>query len=211
MLDVLARSDQRAKGELYVRGLLTDGQRKSMQPMAQRLGVDHQGLQQFVTSSTWDHTLVRRNVARWAADTIRPQAYVVDDTGFAKDGTASPCVSRQYSGTLGKIGNCQGAMSVQLVTDHASLAANWRLFCPAGWDDTLAKDPGTAPAPPRRYAGAGNGPRSRTRCGTGRSGGSHWTCSTRWPAVVSRPGGHCRNSRWPATPATVTPPSSAWA
>jgi SRSO17 transposase len=144
MLDGLARSDQRAKGELYVRGLLTDGQRKSMQPMAQRLGVDHQGLQQFVTSSTWDHTLVRRNVARWAVDTIRPQAYVVDDTGFAKDGTASPCVSRQYSGTLGKIGNCQVAVSVQLVTDQASLAANWRLFCPAGWDDTLAKDPGTA-------------------------------------------------------------------
>jgi DDE superfamily endonuclease len=86
MLDVLARSDQRAKGELYVRGLLTDGQRKSMQPMAQRLGVDHQKLQQFVTSSTWDYSLVRRNVARWAADTISPQAYVVDDTGFAKDG-----------------------------------------------------------------------------------------------------------------------------
>lgn len=87
---------------------------------------------------------MRRNVARWAAGTISPQAYVVDDTGFAKDGTASPCVSRQYSGTLGKIGNCKVAVSVHLVTDHASPAANWRLFCPAGWDDTLAKDPGAA-------------------------------------------------------------------
>ena len=46
----LARSDQRAKGETYLRGLLLDGQRKSMQPMAERLGVDHQGLQQFVTT-----------------------------------------------------------------------------------------------------------------------------------------------------------------
>src|SRR5438552_873958 len=53
MLGGLPRKDQRAAGELYVRGLLTDGQRKSMQPMAERLGVDHQRLQQFITSSTW--------------------------------------------------------------------------------------------------------------------------------------------------------------
>jgi SRSO17 transposase len=60
----VGRSDQRVKGELYVRGLLTDGARKSMQPMAQRLGVDHQQLQQFVTSSTWDYRVMRANVAR---------------------------------------------------------------------------------------------------------------------------------------------------
>ena len=59
MLEGLPRSDQRAKGESYLRGLLTDGQRKSMQPMADRLGVDHQGLQQFITSSTWDYEQVR--------------------------------------------------------------------------------------------------------------------------------------------------------
>jgi hypothetical protein len=75
-----------------------------MQPMAARLGVDHQALQQFVTSSTWDYEVVRRNVARWAIDAIDPAAYVIDDTGFPKDGTASPCVARQYSGTLGKTG-----------------------------------------------------------------------------------------------------------
>src|SRR5215475_3693207 len=93
------RSDQRAKGQWYVRGLLTDGARKSMQPMAARLGVDHQAVQQFVTSSTWDHEAVRGNVARWAVGVIDPRAYVVDDTGFGKDGTASPCVARQYCGT----------------------------------------------------------------------------------------------------------------
>nr|WP_207954884.1 transposase [Saccharopolyspora elongata] len=54
--------------------------------MAERLGVDHQGLQQFITSSTWEHGQVRANVARWASETIDPEAYVVDDTGFAKDG-----------------------------------------------------------------------------------------------------------------------------
>jgi SRSO17 transposase len=144
MLDGLVRSDQRVKGELYVRGLLTDGARKSMQPMAQRLGVDHQGLQQFITSSTWDYTQVRANVATWAVEALDPDAYVVDDSGFPKDGTASPLVARQYSGTLGKTGNCQIGVSVQMVTDQASVAANWRLFCPASWDDTATDDPGAA-------------------------------------------------------------------
>jgi SRSO17 transposase len=93
MLGGLARSDQRAKGQLYLRGLLLDGSRKSMQPMAQRLGVDHQGLQQFITSSTWDFTPVRANLARWALPVIDPAAYVIDDSAFVKDGTASPCVA----------------------------------------------------------------------------------------------------------------------
>jgi SRSO17 transposase len=155
MLDVLPRRDQRAKGELYVRGLLTDGARKSMQPMAARLGVDHQALQQFITSSTWDYEAVRGNVARWAAGVIDPAAYVVDDTGFPKDGTASPCVARQYSGTLGKTGNCQIGVSVQMVTDTASLAANWRLFCPASWDDTTISDAAKAAGVRARRADAG--------------------------------------------------------
>jgi SRSO17 transposase len=72
MLGGLARSDQRAKGELYLRGLMLDGKRKSMQPMADRLGVDHQRLQQFITSSTWDYVDVRRRVARWAETFIDP-------------------------------------------------------------------------------------------------------------------------------------------
>ncbi|TDD32086.1 IS701 family transposase, partial [Saccharopolyspora elongata] len=154
MLDGLPRSDQRAKGELYVRGLLTDGARKSMQPMAERLGVDHQGLQQFITSSTWDYQRVRASVSGWAVDAIGPDAYVVDDTGFPKDGKASPCVARQYSGTLGKTGNCQIGVSVQMATDQASLAANWRLFCPASWDDATIDDPAAAEQVRRRRARA---------------------------------------------------------
>src|SRR5512134_1368279 len=75
-----ARRDQRGKGELYLRGLMLDGKRKSMQPMAERLGVDHQRLQQFVTSSTWDHVEVRKRVARWTDDFLGPQAYVIDDS-----------------------------------------------------------------------------------------------------------------------------------
>src|SRR5438874_408717 len=135
MLGGLPRKDQRAAGGLYVRGLLTDGRRKSMQPMAARLGTDHQRLQQFITSSTWDYVAVRRNVARWFASSQPVEALVIDDTGFPKDGNASPCVARQYSGTLGKTANCQIAVSVHLVSEHASCAADWRLFCPESWDD----------------------------------------------------------------------------
>src|SRR5881398_2879715 len=140
MLGGLPRSDQRAKGELYLRGLMLDGKRKSMQPMAARLGVDHQQLQQFVTSSTWNHGDVRRRIARWADEFIVPEAYVIDDTGFPKDGADSPGVARMYSGTLGKVGNCQIGVSVHAVTDEASAALDWRLFLPASWDDTTTTD-----------------------------------------------------------------------
>jgi len=155
MLGGLARSDQRAAGELYVRGLLTDGRRKSMQPMAGRLGIDHQRLQQFITSSTWDYVAVRRNVARWFAASQPVEALVVDDTGFPKDGPASPCVARQYSGTLGKIGNCQIGVSVHLVNERAPCAADWRLFCPESWDDQALDDPVAAAGAARRRQRAG--------------------------------------------------------
>src|SRR5207302_2136454 len=155
MLGGLPRKDQRAAGELYVRGLLTDGQRKSMQPMAARLGTDHQRRQQCITSSTWDYAAVRRNVARWFAAGQPVEALVIDDTGFAKDGTASPCVARQYSGTLGKTANCQIGVSVHLVNEHASCAADWRLFCPESWDDAALADPVAAARARRRRERAG--------------------------------------------------------
>ncbi len=134
-----ARADQRESGGVYLRGLILDGRRKSMQPMAQRVGVEYQRLQQFVTSSTWDVSGVRRRLAAKAVAAIEPVAWVVDDTGFVKDGTSSPCVARQYSGTLGKVGNCQVAVSVHAVTDAASAVLDWRLFLPESWDDERAE------------------------------------------------------------------------
>jgi SRSO17 transposase len=137
----LVRSDQRATGLRYLRGLMLDGRRKSMQPMAERLGVDHQQLQQFLTSSTWDVTGVRRRLATTAVELIDPVVWVVDDTGFPKDGKASPGVARQYSGTLGKVANCQIAVSVHAATDAASAVLDWRLFVPESWDETCVLDP----------------------------------------------------------------------
>jgi SRSO17 transposase len=137
----LPRSDQRATGLRYLRGLMLDGQRKSMQPMAARLGIDYQQLQQFVTSSTWDETGVRRRLAAMAVDVIAPQVWVVDDTGFPKNGKASPCVTRQYTGTLGKVSNCQVAVSVHAATDAGSAMLGARLFVPQSWDETCVPDP----------------------------------------------------------------------
>ncbi len=136
----LARADQRVKGSLYLRGLLLDGRRKSMQPMAGRLGVDHQQLQQFMTSSTWPVDTVRTRLARRAVAVVRPQVWVVDDTGFPKDGMSSPGVARQYSGTLGKVGNCQIGVSVHAASDTASCPLSWRLFVPGSWDRPEAAD-----------------------------------------------------------------------
>jgi SRSO17 transposase len=81
---------------------MLDGKRKSMRPMAARLGVDHQQLQQFVTSSTWDHVQVRQRLARWADGFIEPEEYVLDDSGFPKDGVDSPGVARMYSANVGQ-------------------------------------------------------------------------------------------------------------
>src|SRR3954467_15747136 len=151
----LSRSDQRDKGQTYLRGLLLDGRRKSMQPMAERLGVDHQGLQQFVSSSTWAVEPVRARLARRAVALIAPDAWVVDDTGFPKDGTASPGVARQYSGSLGKVANCQIGVSVDAVTDAASCPLDWRLFLPQRWDDSCATEEPAAAAIRARRARAG--------------------------------------------------------
>jgi SRSO17 transposase len=136
----LVRRDQREKGAFYLRGLLLEGRRKSMQPMAQRLGIDHQQLQQFMTSSTWPVGDVRARLAWRAVRVVRPQVWVVDDTGFPKDGAASPGVARQYSGTLGKVGNCQVGVSVHAASDTASCPLSWRLFLPASWDGPDAAD-----------------------------------------------------------------------
>jgi SRSO17 transposase len=98
-------------------------------------------LQKFVTSSTWDVTGVRRRVAALAVEVVAAQVWVVDDTGFPKDGKASPCVSRQYCGMQGKVANCQIAVSVHAATTAASAMLGCALFVPASWDETCVPDP----------------------------------------------------------------------
>jgi SRSO17 transposase len=132
----LARKDQRAHGGCYLRGLMLDGRRKSVEPMAARLGeVHYQALHHFVAASPWDWRPVRRRLAERLVGALAPTAWAVDDTGFPKDGSCSVGVQRQYSGTLGKTANCQRGVSVNAVTEQASCPIGWRLFLPERWDD----------------------------------------------------------------------------
>ena len=136
VFESLARADQRRWAERYLRGLMLDGKRKSVQPMAERLpDGDEQALQQFVSQSPWDWRPVRQQLATRMTAAVDPDAWIVDDTGFPKYGNASVGVARQYSGTLGKVANCQVGVSIHAATDQASCPIDWRLFLPESWDD----------------------------------------------------------------------------
>src|SRR5271163_287285 len=104
LAEAMNRPVQRVNGSLYLRGLLEQGPRKSLEPMVQRLGgdADYQSLQQFVADSPWDPALVVKAVAERVACEIDVEAWVLDDTGFPKDGKDSPGVKRQYSGHWGR-------------------------------------------------------------------------------------------------------------
>jgi SRSO17 transposase len=136
MFEPMVRKDQRRWGEVYLRGLMLDGKRKSIEPMAARLeDGDEQCLQQFVNQSPWRPEPVRERLAVRMSAEIEPEAWVIDDTGFPKFGRSSVGVARQYCGALGKIGNCQVGVSISAVTAQASCPLDWRLFLPAEWND----------------------------------------------------------------------------
>jgi SRSO17 transposase len=133
--EAMNRPVQRSNGALYLRGLLEEGQRKSLEPLVGRLGggVDYQSMQQFLADSPWDPSAVVRGVAERVAPAIDVEAWVLDDTGFPKDGKRSPGVKRQYSGTLGKIGNCQIGVSVHAVGEKGTVPLGWALYLPEDW------------------------------------------------------------------------------
>src|SRR5204862_4181061 len=91
--------------------------------------------QQFLADSPWDPALVVRAVAERVVPEIEVEAWVLDDTGFPKDGKHSPGVKRQYSGTLGKIGNCQIGVSVHAVGRNGTLPLAWALYLPEEWGE----------------------------------------------------------------------------
>src|SRR5687767_1542941 len=116
----LARREQKESFALYAHGILADGERKSVEPIAARAtggGDDeHEGvlcermqarLLNFLRDSPWDDRSVRREAARYVIDALEKQepvtTWIIDDTGFPKQGKHSVGVQRQYSGTLGKI------------------------------------------------------------------------------------------------------------
>ncbi len=132
LAEVMNRPAQMENGGLYLRGLIEEGKRKSLEPMVERLGgvADYQSMQQFLTDSPWDPAEVVRAVAERVTAAIETLAWVLDDTGFPKQGKRSPGVKRQYSGTLGKVGNCQIGVSVHAVGERGTVPLGWALYLP---------------------------------------------------------------------------------
>ena len=146
-VDGLGRPERREALRWYMTGLLLDGDRKSIAPMAGRLvdAVDEveamrQRLQQAVVVATWSDADVLARLAR-KLDKELPgiEAFVIDDTGFAKKGEHSVGVQRQYSGTLGRVDNCQVAVSLHLAGEQGSGMIGYRLFLPESWTTDRAR------------------------------------------------------------------------
>src|SRR6266699_1838228 len=135
LLEPVGRSERRRWGAVYIRGLLLNGERKSIEPLADRSNEGNvQALQQFVGQSPWDWMpLWERLSKRMTAELEPDSVWVIDDTGFAKQGKHSVGVERQYSGTLGKVGNCQVAVSLHHVGEQGSTVLGWRLYLPESW------------------------------------------------------------------------------
>jgi len=129
------RRPQHAAARRYLDGLFNDSERKSMQAMHGRLSdpATYQALQHFVTHSPWEaETLWTRLRAVLPA---REGVVAIDDTGLPKQGRRSPGVQRQYCGALGKIGNCQLAVSTVLVADGVTWPLACDLYVPQSWTD----------------------------------------------------------------------------
>src|ERR671910_2134083 len=149
-LDAIAagvgHSRRAAAAQAYCTGLLLPGERKSVEPMAARIAparvqAAHQSLHHVVAKAVWDDAALLRAVREQVLPAIErhgPVRYwIVDDTGFPKQGRHSVGVARQYCGQLGKRENCQVAVSLSVANDRASLPIAWRLYLPEAW----AEDP----------------------------------------------------------------------
>jgi len=131
----MGRTERRQWAKIYLQGLLLDGERKSIEPMADRLAqADVQALRQFVGQSPWPVEAVQRPLARKIVDSLsEPEVWMIDETSFPKAGAASVGVARQYCGALGKIANCQVAVSLHWSTAEMSCPVLWRLYLPRAW------------------------------------------------------------------------------
>jgi SRSO17 transposase len=127
------RNAHRTYASRYLQGLLNDSDRKSMQPMHGRLSDpgSYQSLQHFITHSSW---VVRPFWQRLRElIPVRDGILAIDDTGFPKQGTASVGVQRQYCGAVGKIANCQIAVSTALIADGLAWLTSMELYLPETW------------------------------------------------------------------------------
>src|SRR5271155_386688 len=136
----LGRSERRAGAARYVQGLLLPGGRKSVEPLAGRLRVEAQSLQQFLADSPWESADVWRALRREVVPSLGPaSAWIIDETGWLKQGTHSVGVSHQYCGGVGKQANCQVAVELVATDGERAAPLAGRLYLPQSWMENRAR------------------------------------------------------------------------
>ena len=137
--DCFSRQAQRTAASQYLEGLFNDSERKSMQAMHGRLSdpVSYQALQHCVTHAPWAAEHVWQRLRAVVPE--RTGILAIDDTGLPKQGRQSVAVKRQYSGTLGKTGNCQVAVSSLLIGAQLVWPLSCELYVPREWIDDAAR------------------------------------------------------------------------
>jgi SRSO17 transposase len=144
LASVIGHADRIAPLEAYCIGLLLPAERKSVEPMAaitapERVSAQHQSLLHFISQGGWSDEKVLGKVREMVVPEMERhgpiEAWIIDDTGFPKQGKHSVGVARQYCGQLGKQDNCQVAVTLSLANHHASLPVAYRLYLPKGWAD----------------------------------------------------------------------------
>lgn len=148
--DVLGHAGRRASFATYALGLLAEGERKSVEPIAARAcgaveGIDaaHQRLLHFLVDSDWSDVAVRRTAAEYALGVVTAkepvESWILDDTGFLKQGKHSVGVQRQYTGSAGKVTNCQVGVSLSVATHTEHLPIDFELYLPECWTEDAAR------------------------------------------------------------------------
>jgi SRSO17 transposase len=147
---VLGRKERRESFAIYAHGIMGDGERKSIEPIAARACADpklanaaHQRLLHFAADSPWSDRAARREAERYAiGEMTRAEAidsWIIDDTGMLKQGSHSVGVQRQYTGSAGKITNCQVAVSLCVATRTEHLPIDVALYLPVSWTDSASR------------------------------------------------------------------------
>src|SRR6516164_4215568 len=130
------RSEATHALERYLTGMLTEHPNKNCDTIAQVVpGTSEQSLQGLLTAMSWDEDDLneQRVQALLALPTEGDAALIFDDTGFAKQGNSSVGVARQYSGTLGKVGNCQVTVNCHYAERTIAWPVATRLYLPKEW------------------------------------------------------------------------------
>jgi SRSO17 transposase len=147
---LLGNASRRASFATYALGLLSEGERKSVEPISSRAcgnpqsaDAEHQRLLHFVANGNWADREVRRFAAQHGLAALtsreRVETWIVDDTGFQKQGRHSVGVQRQYTGSVGKVTNCQIGVSLTIATRTDQLPIDFELYLPECWANDEAR------------------------------------------------------------------------